>query len=422
MSAIDGSTATGGTGTTSTGGNISFDGATATGGSTAIGGSIATGGNIATDGNAATGGTIATGGNAAADGAVATGGNTLIGQGGTGAVAAGGNTSFGGASGQGGNIGGGGFLNAGGTTGDASVDQESNALDAVPGVDADQTAEDATLMDVLVEDGSSAGDDVAPVQDDTAGADDGSLDDVVVPDSADDLALNDDLSNADGPGLPIGDSRVLLLHMDELSWNGTPGEVIDSSGAGNNGTAVGTATTTAGGKFGRAGLFDGSGSVTVPDASSIRPTAALTMTAWIFPTSVGVGAQGIIAKRTAFDVDSAYGMFIDTDGELYIDIDTSNNRFSANTVFANNSWYHVAVVFDGTLSAEQRVRVYVNGVLDITASESSSTIPAYTSNLNVGLLPNGGEGFVGTIDEVSVWTRALEPTEIATLAAASGPL
>ena len=397
------STAAGGTGTSAGGSS-----AASTGGTTAA--------NVGGSSSETTGGSGgAAGGTAGGSGSTATGGS---GGAAGGAIASGGTATEGGTT-----AGGGGFLSAGGATGqDASVDQES-ALDAVPGmVDANQAAEDATAVDLLVEDVSSAGDDISPVQDDTAVVDDGPLDDVAVPDAAADLAPNADLSNVDGPGLPIGDSRVLLLHMDEQSWNHTAGEVIDSSGSGNNGTAVGTATTTANGKFGRAGLFDGAGSVTVPDASSIRPTAALTMTAWIFPTGLGVGAQGIIAKRTAYNVDSAYSMFIDTDGKLYVDIDSSNDRFASNTIFANNSWYHVAVVFDGGLSAEQRVRVYVNGVLDIAANETSSTIPPYTSNLDVGLLPGGGNGFVGTIDEVSIWTRALAPTEIATLAAASGPL
>ncbi len=51
--------------------------------------------------------------------------------------------------------------------------------------------------------------------------------------------------------------RVLNLHMEEASWAGVAGEVKDTSGSGNDGTAVGTATTTPDGKIGRGGLFDG---------------------------------------------------------------------------------------------------------------------------------------------------------------------
>lgn len=212
--------------------------------------------------------------------------------------------------------------------------------------------------------------------------------------------------------------RVLNMHMEEASWAGVAGEVKDSSGAGNNGTAVGTATTTADGKFGRGGLFDGKGSVTIPDSSSLHASTVLTLAAWIYPTALvatdTVTAQGIISKRAGYDDNSAFSMFL-SGGKLYVDIQTENNRFASNATFTNNQWYHVAVVFDGSLPAASRVSVYINGVLDITANEDSAAIAPYTSNLVIGLLPNGGENFIGRIDEVGMWTRALSAAEIASL-------
>jgi hypothetical protein len=213
--------------------------------------------------------------------------------------------------------------------------------------------------------------------------------------------------------------RVLNMHMEESAWAGVAGEVKDSSGAANNGTAVGSATTTADGKFGRAGLFDGTtASVTIPDAPSLHASTVLTLSAWIYPTGIvasdTVAAQGIISKRDGYGNSSAFSMFI-SGGKLNVDIQTEDNRFTSNTVFENNRWYHVAVVFDGNLPAEQRVSVYVNGVLDITAKEDSSSIAPYTPNLVIGLLPNGGSHFAGRIDEVGMWTRALSAAEITSL-------
>ena len=43
-----------------------------------------------------------------------------------------------------------------------------------------------------------------------------------------------------------------------------------------------------------------------------------------------------------------------------------------------------------------------NGVLDITAPETSTTFQPYSSDLCMGLLPNGGDSFTGTIDEVAI--------------------
>jgi hypothetical protein len=210
--------------------------------------------------------------------------------------------------------------------------------------------------------------------------------------------------------------------MDEASWSGAVGEVIDSSGNYNDGMALGGVTTNDAGKFGRGGQFTGSGFVTVADSASLRATSALTMSAWIYPTNVGFGYSGIIAKRTAYLVDEAYDMYLDPNGHIYVDVQSPDDRFATDTTFQNNTWYHVAVVFDGTVPADQRVRVYVNGILDVVAPESSANIEAYTSNLYVGMLPNGGDPFVGTIDEVAIWTRALTQPEIVALASATGPM
>jgi hypothetical protein len=49
-------------------------------------------------------------------------------------------------------------------------------------------------------------------------------------------------------------------------------------------------------------------------------------------------------------------------------------------------------------------------------------ISPYTSSLSVGDLPDGGGRFVGRIDEVAIWMRALSADEISALANATGPL
>lgn len=244
---------------------------------------------------------------------------------------------------------------------------------------------------------------------------------------ASDAMAADDSASDGGDGAivanPLRDGCKLLLHIEEPAWSGVAGEAIDSSGFGNHGTANGTATTTADGKFGRAGSFDGSGWVTVHDAPSLRPTTAVTYAAWIYPTGLdGVRSPGIIAKRTGFGMDTAFTMFIWINNQLYVDIESENNRFASPTVFQNNQWYFVAVVFDGSLVAAQRVRVYVNGGLDTAANEDSTSIGAHPSDVSIGNLVGGGDTFIGRIDEATVWTRALSGGEIAALYASTQPL
>jgi len=378
------------------------------------GGAIGTGGVVS-----GTGGVISgTGGVSGTGGATSgTGGVTVIPSGGT--------TSSGGVSGVGGNggSGGGGVVGSGGTTtsgsgGSTATDASPSDADAEAQGDAGTDAGDASApvldlapetgdasdavsdaADALAEDTADAAPDVADVQPDAgpdAGPDaepDAGPD--VGPDTGPDTGPDAEPDAAD----PLAANRVLLLHMDESAWNGTTGEVADSSGSNNNGTAT-NASTVAGGKFSRGGSFDGTGYVTIADATSLNPTSALTMAAWINISELVYGA--IICKRTDSTTDLQYDMFIDSSGKLNVDIDGFGNRFTSNATLATGQWYHVVVVYDGTLTAAERVKLYIDGSLDKTATEDSATIPTSTAALAIGLLSGGTDAFKGTMDEVAI--------------------
>jgi len=243
-------------------------------------------------------------------------------------------------------------------------------------------------------------------------------------------------SGAGGSSSEVG--CALIMHMDELSWNGTTGEVIDSCGH-NNGTAVRvvsaadalpSTTPAGGGRYGRAGLFaDSGGCVEVPDDSSLRATTQLTVAAWIFPTGFNPASNGILGKRADYLSNSSYTLFVwnnlDVNYHLYADI--GNDRFNGSQSFNPNFWYHVALVFDGTLPAAQRVRLYVNGALDGEFSEAATSVPVFQTPVHVGCMPAGtppsaAQEFIGKVDEVAVWTRALGGQEIMRLAQSVAPL
>jgi hypothetical protein len=77
---------------------------------------------------------------------------------------------------------------------------------------------------------------------------------------------------------------------------GSGAVVLDASGGGNDGT-VAHATWTAAGKDGGALSFNGSSSrVTIPDSASLRLTGALTLEAWVNPTTVSNEWRDVIEK------------------------------------------------------------------------------------------------------------------------------
>jgi Concanavalin A-like lectin/glucanases superfamily len=211
------------------------------------------------------------------------------------------------------------------------------------------------------------------------------------------------------------DAPVLVLHMDEASWNGSAGEARDQSAAQNHGQAVDGANTSASGRFGRAAELGGS-YVLVPDSESLHVRSAFTVSAWFYGDNLSASQwPGIVAKRNAFGDQEAFTVFLDPDHHVQVDVAGSGDRFVSVAVITPSVWHHVALVFDGTRPADERVQLYLDGALDRVAPEAAAEVPPYTSALYVGNLPGGGDRFTGRIDEVAIWRRALSAAEVSAL-------
>ena len=78
------------------------------------------------------------------------------------------------------------------------------------------------------------------------------------------------------------------------------------------------------------------------------------------------------------------------------------------SVLPPNVWSHLAATYDGTA-----VRLYVNGV-QVASRAQTGSIATSTNPLSIGGDPIHGQGFVGRIDEVRVYNRALTTGEIQT--------
>jgi len=214
---------------------------------------------------------------------------------------------------------------------------------------------------------------------------------------------------------------VVLLHMEDPSWSDTS-KLADGSGRNNAGVVVGTTMSSAAGKFGKAASFDGSSWISVPDSASLHFQSALTYSAWVYPMGLtdGVKAPGILSKRRAFGDNVAFTLFFWSENRAWVDV--QDTRVSSKAPFLNATWYHLAVVFDvAAVNPDRRVLLYVNGAEDQAASATAALGPN-TEAITIGNLLGGGDSFVGRIDEVAIWARALAPKEIVTLYEAKGPL
>src|SRR5262245_61392620 len=181
--------------------------------------------------------------------------------------------------------------------------------------------------------------------------------------------------------------------------------VADSSGNNNTGTISGATWTTAG-KFGSALAFNGSTAVvTVQSSPSLQLTTAMTLEAWVFPTTTPTGWRAIVDKN----VDGYYLMASSDPnnrpaaGGTWT---TGNQNTAGPAALPVNTWTHLAATFDGAT-----VRLYVNGAQVASQAQTAPLAPT-TGTLQIGGDSYPGENFAGVIDEVRVYNRALSAAEI----------
>ena len=190
---------------------------------------------------------------------------------------------------------------------------------------------------------------------------------------------------------------------------GSGGVVADSSGNGNTGTIAGASWTSAG-RYGSALSFNGVDNwVTIPDSSSLHLAGALTMEAWVKPSTLTGSWRTVLLKERPGDLCYALYANADTQGpSAHVFINGAEASARSTSTLPTNTWTYLAASYDGTT-----IRLYVDGTLTLSQTASG---PISTSNdpLRIGGNAIWGEWFNGLIDEVRLYNGALNQTEIQT--------
>lgn len=241
------------------------------------------------------------------------------------------------------------------------------------------------------------------------------------------------------PDLP----PVAAWRMDEFSWSGTAGEVVDSSGNGNDGTAFGqdTVPTTVPAQVCQGGEFRGQGFslseppwyvdaqhyVEVSDDASLSPLlgaeAAMTLGGW-FRAAATNNTRTLLHKGQGGS-SQEYRVII-VDGELRLELwnqfGGSETAAISNQSLATESWYFFSVsVQRDTASNLVRVRGYLydeNGQIG-DMLETFLTLPYAgkdsSGNLFLGATSFGGsptQFFDGVLDELRIYPTARSQAQI----------
>jgi prepilin-type N-terminal cleavage/methylation domain-containing protein len=218
---------------------------------------------------------------------------------------------------------------------------------------------------------------------------------------------------SDAGGAPYTANLSAEWHMDECSWNGTDGEVVDTGGNGINGTAKNGANTIGSGKACRSAFFSASNQgIEIPDNSLLELTGGnWTVAFWykMMEDSSG-GWDQIFVKGNGSRRN--YAMWLRPgSGNIHFRVDPGNQGIdSSNTALVTGVWYFITGVYDtGTL------KLYINGALD----KSVSGITMNTSSGNSDPLYLGKSASYNTIkskiDEFMIFSKALTLTEITEL-------
>jgi hypothetical protein len=205
-------------------------------------------------------------------------------------------------------------------------------------------------------------------------------------------------------------------YLDESSGTRYDGSGNDNDLTDNNAvTLYGRPTNPVKEGAGAASFAGGSSqSLTKTDNASLSITGNLTLVAWIRPTSVS-GDNAIMGKSDGAS-DRSYYFYLDA-GNLKAKISPTGSGAAQPlgvTTLSTNTWYHVALVYNGT-----DIRLYLDGVLDANGASNpltySSGIHDSSTAFAIGARGDGADYFDGQIDEVAVFNRALTADEISSV-------
>lgn len=202
--------------------------------------------------------------------------------------------------------------------------------------------------------------------------------------------------------------------------NDTDGTAIDTGSGSNDGSMQNGLTGASHSTMGRVGNaidfeFDNSHFINLGSAGSLDNLDPVTITAWINPEALNGTTPTIFSSDGGANGDG-YSLRLSSTGalEFFADFNGGSDlTVNSTTTLTMGEWYHVAVTWDASVTATN-VRLYLNGsqVGYNTQTDGVGTLDDSANNKRIGNHVSDVNHFDGIIDDVRLYERELEATDI----------
>jgi prepilin-type N-terminal cleavage/methylation domain-containing protein len=155
------------------------------------------------------------------------------------------------------------------------------------------------------------------------------------------------------------------------------------------------------------------------DSGSLDVDKEISIEAWIYPKSPNLTYyRAIVAKYSQSDNKRAYQLIVDEGYSTYLGQGTvqlwispdGQNRDHVEALAFSNKWQHIVGTYNGSMMS-----IYVNGELKDKKNTTFDGIFITDKPLRIGSDQILSRFFLGTIDEVRIYNRALTAYEIKAL-------
>ncbi len=213
--------------------------------------------------------------------------------------------------------------------------------------------------------------------------------------------------------------NLALLHADETAGATT---ILDSSGNANNFSCTTCPASGGTGRFNTTLEFNGGETLEDADGETyLNGLTAFSLGFWVKSDVVGTDRGFFIGTAPSGSDDGLTIRYDDAGAngggndviKAGITTTTGTTQVESSTNIQTTDWQHIVL----TWTSGSALSLYVNGQLD-TPTSAGATVGGAISTLDRAILGRGGKdtaagaGWLGLIDEFSVFDRALAPAEI----------